>query len=363
MPRHATLARALRRRAFRAFTLVELLVVIAIIGVLVSLLLPAVQAAREAARRMNCQSNQKNFALAVINYENAKKQLPAAMGEGVLAGRNKTEFLPYQGPQLSWHIQVLPYMELQSLYSQFKIDGTTSIFNQSDQTRPEESQPAVMLCPSDSAFGRFYSDPDFTSGLGGVRKVAKGNYVAYAGPEHMNSAHVFPGTINTVGNELRQVSDGTSQTIMITEVRTRDVPEDQRGAWALAWPGSSCIALDLHSGPLGTSWTASGRPDVPYIPSTKQQDLDYSNPPNSFGGGVYSADKLRKCPDSAGADIERMSCDSANESWGSAAPRSLHPGGVNSAHVDGSVHWLSNDVNVTLLGAMICINDGVLPTE
>ncbi len=234
---------ATRRRPLRAFTLVELLVVIAIIGVLVALLLPAVQAAREAARRMNCQSNMKNHALAVINYENAKGQLPGAMPSAMLVGRNgTTEFLPYQGSQLSWQVATLPYMELQSLYSQFKVDGTTTIFNQSDQTRPEESQPAVMLCPSDGAQGRFYSDPSFTSGLGGVRRLARGNYVAYAGPEHMNSTQVFSGAINATGNELRRITDGASQTIMITEVRTRDEPLDQRGVWALAWPGSSATA-------------------------------------------------------------------------------------------------------------------------
>src|SRR5690242_12771474 len=87
MHRQCHLARRSRRCASRAFTLVELLVVIAIIGVLVSLLLPAVQAAREAARRMNCQSNMKNFALAAINYETAKKKLPAAMGNAMVTGR------------------------------------------------------------------------------------------------------------------------------------------------------------------------------------------------------------------------------------------------------------------------------------
>ena len=365
MHRQVSLASANRRRAARAFTLVELLVVIAIIGVLVALLLPAVQAAREAARRMNCQSNMRNFALAALNFENAKKQLPAAMSHAMVAGRTTTEFLPYQGPQLSWHVQVLPYMELQSLYSQFKIDGTTSIFNQSDQTRPEESQPAVMVCPSDSSLGRFYSDPAFTAGLGGVRRLARGNYVAYAGPEHMNSAHVFSGSINTVGNELRRVTDGTSQTIMITELRARDEPLDQRGVWALAWPASSAIALDLHSDtvPTGQSWQSDGGKATSYIPSANAALTAQANPPNSYGGAQYSDDKLRKCPDPAGADIERMPCDSTYESWGSAAPRSLHPGGVNSARVDGSVHWLSNDVNITSLGAMICINDSAVVAE
>jgi hypothetical protein len=217
-----------------------------------------------------------------------------------------------------------------------------------------------MICPSDSALGRFYSDPSFTNGLGGLRRLAKGNYVAYAGPEHMNSAHVFPGAINTAGNELRQVSDGTSETIMITEVRTRDEPLDQRGVWALAWPGSSAIALDLHSDSVrvGLSWLADNKPDVTYIPSANPAVTAQANPPNSYGGAQYTDDKLRKCPDPAGADIDRMPCDSTYESWGSAAPRSLHPGGVNSARVDGSVHWLSNDVNITSLGAMVCINDG-----
>jgi len=351
------------KRASRGFTLVELLVVIAIIGVLVALLLPAVQAAREAARRMNCQSNMKNLALAALNYEGAKGKLPAAMANSFVTGRTGIpEFLPYQGPQLSWHIQVLPYIEQQSLYSQFKIDGVTTIFNQSDQSRPEEVQPAVMLCPSDSAFGRFYSDASFTNGLGGLRRLAKGNYVAYAGPEHMNSAHVFPGAINTTGNELRRVSDGTSETIMITEVRTRDEPLDQRGVWSLAWPGSSAIALDLHSDSVrtGQSWLSDGKADVTYIPSVNPAVTAQANPPNSYGGAQYTDDKLRVCPDPAGADIDRMPCDSTYESWGSAAPRSLHPSGVNSARADGSVHWLSNDVNITLLGAMICINDGVV---
>lgn len=366
MHRQVSLAPANRRCAPRAFTLVELLVVIAIIGVLVALLLPAVQAAREAARRMNCQSNMKNFALAAINYENAKKKLPAAMGDAMVTGRGGgVTFEPYQGPQLSWIVQVLPYMELQSLFSQFKIDGTTTIFNQNDQTRPEEAQPAVMLCPSDSAQGRFYSDESFTRGLGGLRRLARGNYVAYAGPEHMNSSHVFSGAINTVGNELRRLTDGTSQTIMISEVRTRDEPLDQRGVWALAWPGSSAIAFDLHSDtvPTGQSWLSDQGRATSYIPTSNPAVTAQANPPNSYGGAQFSDDKLRKCPDPAGADIERMPCDSTYESWGSAASRSLHPGGVNSARADGSVHWLTNDVNLTSLGAMICINDGVVVAE
>src|SRR4051812_40352926 len=95
---------------FRAFTLVELLVVIAIIGILVALLLPAVQAAREAARRAKCQSNMHNLALASLNYESAKKRLPV----GFLATG------PTTIESWGWGVYLLPYLEEQSVYDQLR---------------------------------------------------------------------------------------------------------------------------------------------------------------------------------------------------------------------------------------------------
>ena len=357
MHRQSHLARRSRRCASRAFTLVELLVVIAIIGVLVSLLLPAVQAAREAARRMNCQSNQKNFALAVINYENARKKLPASSNSLTLSTRtNQYTYDPYSGGQFSWIVQVLPYMELQSLFAQFDQKNAT-IFTQNAQTAPEAAQPSIMMCPSDSAAGRFFTSPH-TSG----KRLAKGNYVCYAGPEHLNSSRAFSGAIMDGGQELRRIEDGTANTIMITEVRTRDVNDDQRGAWSLAWGGgASIITLDLHSANLGinNSWNQT-QANVPYIPGSTIEFTSRANPPNQRGGAdVFNADQMRLCSDSAGADIERMPCQTTGEAWATAAPRSLHPGGVNTAHVDGSVHWLNDNIDVVTLATMICINDGM----
>src|SRR3954449_8651134 len=87
------------------FTLVELLVVIAIIGVLVALLLPAVQAARESARRMQCQNNLKQIGLALLNYESSHKALPAGYLSDIDASGNDT------GPGWGWAALILPQME------------------------------------------------------------------------------------------------------------------------------------------------------------------------------------------------------------------------------------------------------------
>src|SRR5688500_12044220 len=178
MLRRLPLTSTRRCAARRGFTLVELLVVIAIIGVLVALLLPAVQAAREAARRMNCQSNMKNLALAVLNYENARKELPPSTKAGVVGRAGGTDVLRYSGPQYSWIVWALPYMEQQSLFSQIDMKANRSVMNQNVQTAPQSAQPAVLLCPSDSAQGRRYQDT-LTNGDDGVaRAFGKGNYVA-----------------------------------------------------------------------------------------------------------------------------------------------------------------------------------------
>src|SRR4051794_6251308 len=106
------LAVAERRILKRGFTLVELLVVIAIIGILVALLLPAVQAAREAARRSQCVNNLKQITLAMLNYEGAKKQLPVLYT--FLNPHTKAD-----APAHGIHIWILPYMEYQPVYDQY----------------------------------------------------------------------------------------------------------------------------------------------------------------------------------------------------------------------------------------------------
>src|SRR3954464_5766351 len=100
-----------RKNRRPAFTLVELLVVIAIIGILVALLLPAIQAAREAARRTQCTNNMKQYGLAMKNYLSAMKTFPQGLTRDISGCKGN-----FKDPRMSVHVRLLPYMENQSLY-------------------------------------------------------------------------------------------------------------------------------------------------------------------------------------------------------------------------------------------------------
>jgi prepilin-type N-terminal cleavage/methylation domain-containing protein/prepilin-type processing-associated H-X9-DG protein len=142
------------------FTLVELLVVIAIIGILVALLLPAIQAARESARRSQCVNNMKNIGLALLNYENSNKRLPPA-----------TQFLPGRntGPPLflgaksavpgqssgTWVVYIWPYIEEQALYDRFDHKSPMHLAREGTINNELIAVPLPwLICPSDTAPGR-----------------------------------------------------------------------------------------------------------------------------------------------------------------------------------------------------------------
>jgi len=336
-------------RSRNAFTLVELLVVIAIIGILVALLLPAVQAAREAARRTECRNKLKNLSLATLNFENQGGGLPAATAakpdnDAFFTSIDLVEI------HLSWVVRVLPFMEEQAVYDRFDIDARVD--QQSLDLRPEEMQVATMSCPSDQAQGRFY-----TSRNSWTRRFAKGNYAAYVSPEHINAMRVYPGALINETQSLAKLADGTSKTLMLSEVRTRENEADPRGVWSAAFCGGSILSYDMHD----TTHTLGGwtKRNTAYIP-LENVDIDAFTP-NSKPTG--NSDRLRECPDSAGADLEGMPCTQDNGTWTGAAPRSNHPGGVNAALADGSVTWLTDDVDKFLMARMVCINDGAPNVE
>lgn len=329
-----------------AFTLVELLVSIAIIGVLIALLLPAVQSARESARRLQCACNQKQLALSLHNFESAHGALPPS-GDVELepATWGNTEYLYFhqdRGRQLSWVVSVLPYLEEQALYDAF--DLSVPAFLQSGA--PQATRIATLICPSDPQGQVAFQHPDLTGG----RPFGKGNYAAFCSPYHVEYQMAAPGALIGKPRRVEKVKDGLSRTLVLSEVRTRDHALDERGVWALPWNAASLLAFDMHQNTYKVRMTDDFHP---WARSDNQTQR-----PNNIGPNF---DVLVECPELAQSQLDGMPCsDFATSPWRSSAPRSAHPGGVNSAYLDGRVSFLADDIDPYLMAYLISVNDGQL---
>lgn len=227
------------------FTLVELLVVIAIIGVLVSLLLPAVQAAREAARRMQCSNNLKQIGLAIHNYHDTHKTLPSGYITDIPVGTQPGTAAMMSITQLShwsWGALILPFIEQASLHAQLNVGSVPLHVNLATPAgRAALTTPlAAFVCPSDPGpalnnFNQAMADNPadanaawynrFVTSNGTDRiAIAKSNYVMSACSSVSTTPPVWPqyGPATGVGwlNSncgLRDVIDGTSNTILVGE--------------------------------------------------------------------------------------------------------------------------------------------------
>jgi prepilin-type N-terminal cleavage/methylation domain-containing protein len=324
------------RRSLAAFTLVELLVVIAIIGILIALLLPAIQAAREAARRTQCTNNIRQIGLAMMNFEGSKKRLPA--GATQRYGNDPKTGAPYSGDptMFSWISVMMPYLEEASLYSQ--VDWTIPLGERNALAPPDTSHHIkfeTYVCPSDEPV-------DITNSWYGARGNYAGNVgigvfwmndtsptqdCAYASlnpgfscsihkysaipelvpnPEARDSSLARFGTfMMNKGRKMAEFEDGTSKTAAVCEIRK--VPGlDTRGVLHF---GAGC--LYMH---------------------------DY--PPNFLG----LPDSSRYCGD----QLDYAPCRPATKEWRGAwrhFARSAHPGGVNLMMVDTSVRFVSDSID------------------
>lgn len=358
-----------QRPFYAGFTLIELLVSIAIIGVLVALLLPAIQHAREAARRMQCANNLKQVATAIQIFESTHNVLPAA---GTFAPPEEARSFKWgylqsidvkSGTNYSWMVKLLPYLEEDVLYRQFNFSVPVTR-NPSD---PQAHQIASLLCPSDAALGRFFetTEPD----TGRTVRFGKANYAAFVNPMHVDG-WLYAGAISLYGQRLSQITDGTSQTLAISEVRTRDNAEDVRGAWALPWSGSSLLSFDMHpSKPESDDCAPYKCLDYDALKSTSRTSppkfspwlgcLGYTQSPNG-----REPDILYRCPEPEVAQLERLQCAEFDNVWYmSAAPRSNHDGGVNVAFLDGRVTFLTDDVDEFAMSIMVSVDDGMSPDQ
>src|SRR5688572_14028849 len=206
-----------------AFTLVELLVVIAIIGVLVALLLPAVQAAREAARRMQCTNNLKQLGLAVHNYHDTYKVFPPQMMN--IDTNNDRRW--------GWGAVTLPYIEQGALHEQLKPDGGKQIPTASTLINGSlllQTRVATHLCPSDSStnvrLNQFH--PSVAASNNSDNWYTKSNYVC--NQQIMRYRAGFGGACF----RMAEVSDGTTNTLLLGE-RRLSIPLPKRYPGSIIW--------------------------------------------------------------------------------------------------------------------------------
>ena len=224
-----------RTRRRSGFTLVELLVVIAIIGVLVALLLPAVQAAREAARRTQCVNHLKQIGIGLHNYHDTYRILPPAMTfpQGELA-----ESSDLMGA--NWVISMLPYYEQQNLYEAFNLRQPIS--SAANRTA-RGTRVAALLCPSDPNNRTAFRG----NSTGEGDNWARGNYAANGPNGRLDNRATWadPNLRGVMGWNLSvrfaEVTDGLSQTLMVGEIRAGLSADDRRGTWALGTAGSSAL--------------------------------------------------------------------------------------------------------------------------
>ncbi len=308
------------KRPAAGFGLIDLLITITIIGLLVALLLPAVQQAREAARRIQCMSNLRNLGLATMALESATQHLPGGtMNAHPASGRYRTDS--------GLFVNLLPYLEESALHSQF------------DATKPSSSlanrhillkRPAILKCPSSQdsmslgSLSGIFSGPEIV-GLDGIACDYVGNDGCFVGKQ------LLLGTVRVrVGDvvkefRVRDVRDGTSQTLLFWESRgdglfsggRRGTPEE----------------LGLYS--------------FEYWIDPNPQHKMYSNTLGSYKSYILSWTGFR-----VGA-IQKRSRRVINVSNVSGEPFSSHPAVVPCCFADGSVATVSESIDAEIFVAMV----------
>ena len=325
----------------RAFTLVELLVVIAIIGILIALLLPAVQAAREAARRMQCSNNLKQISLALHTYHDANKAFPGArVGTG--------DAYNY----VSFHVTLLPYNEQTALYDRLVGAGFPNA--QSNAGNAYNATISYLACPSDGKAKEPFSGRgnatrtsyvgSFADTIWGSDESAWNNRGLFSGPMY-HPERAFVQRFRTFGS----ITDGSANTIAFAETVTAErSSRDVKGGFVVGLPnsaGSAIVPSELLKKVSTTDRSVYASSEA-VANFTRGQHYAEGNcaitgfqtilPPNSPSGSG-----------SSGA--------LGNEGWyySISSVSSNHTGGINVGLVDGSVQFVSATINCGDLDASL----------
>jgi prepilin-type N-terminal cleavage/methylation domain-containing protein/prepilin-type processing-associated H-X9-DG protein len=295
------------------FTLVELLVVIAIIGILVALLLPAVQAAREAGRRMSCQNNSKQIGLALHNYHDTLKRFPQGQTAGVGTA--------------NWRVRIMPYMEQQPLYSTLNLNDVYSPAVLQNLVLPVYKCPSLAVTDTQpQAWVTWWANnnhqvPSYIGIMG-----------AYPDPNGLATniyASNYGGWWSSNGMLLANESvsmaaciDGTSNVIMVGEQSGKVGVNDLRNGYYTPWGGVT-IPNPISKQPAGADCWGLGLTCVAYAINAKVA--------------------------AAGANTSYV---------GNSILNSQHPGGINVVMTDGSVQFVSDQMNFTTFQYLCVKADG-----
>lgn len=324
--RSEAVAAELARVARRGFTLIELLVVVAIIGILIALLLPAVQQVREAARRAQCQNNLKQLALAAAQHEVNKRLFPPGFEQRMFPAAPT-----YRGTTV--FVYLLPYLEQKAIYDRWNFDDPLQNATGDDRVISARVL-ASLLCPADLLPKNPVPEARFTyaltsyGGNGGTRSYFPTS-AATDGMFHATGPASEP-LPNQSAVSLTEVHDGATHTILFGERSHRDF--NYAGFVAIGW---------TQSLPTWGWWAAAGgRKCVGHVTLSAAAPVNFRIRFDQVT--AYTATPPASSPDSFAyyADL-RLS------SYGS-----QHSGGANFAFADGSVRFLNEDLPLAVLQAL-----------
>ncbi|WP_435017491.1 DUF1559 domain-containing protein [Tundrisphaera sp. TA3] len=312
------------------FTLIELLVVIAIIGVLIALLLPAVQAAREAARNIQCRNSLKQLALAVHNYHDVYECFPSAR--------------PSSSPQYGHLVTLLPYLEQGVLTNAFNVAVPGGFADAANQT-VANTKLAVLLCPSNpvqntirlrkssstgKSYGAFITDANGNPMTGWVSDYWVNHAISAATYALMGAASAPDPILKGTAPRMEDVTDGLSNTTLFLE----HAGYDKHYVKGVGWPmPESDLTLDQPG-----AWGA-------WLGWCAFQVQGYSNSPPPATTSTP-----------AGLDCA-INCNNSQGVFG------FHPAGANVAMGDGSVRLLPSTMTVPALMGMVSRNGGEIAQQ
>lgn len=328
-----------RATSIRAgFTLIELLVVIAIIAVLIALLLPAVQQAREAARRTQCKNSLKQLGLALHNHHDTFLRLPPG------ACRDNTPFsnANSNGWGSSWMIYILPYIDQAPMYNAYQLSGNSGCFNSNNNTVVKNKTIPAFTCASSTISG---FSPNGTQGMighyAGIAGAVNGNIPGYTESRNVAGGHGIAAWGGTFFAEsqinFRDLTDGTSNVIMVSETSDllRDTNKSTRIDWTLAYPYGWTMGTDHDY--------KSGSTERVFNTTTVRWKIN---------------DKLKSSAGNAGWTGDGTSEGIRADSGLNIPLNSPHTGGVHALLADGSVRFISENLDFATLNRLVTRDDG-----